>query len=278
MVFVRLRRFAGLVLAELLGPLLLFLPFSRHQDTSHLKIIVNGVPKSGTHFLVSVVRAVTDMQRLNVHFLTKDYEILCKSGRTFKIPSKARYLVRRLLPGQLVAAHLEYSSRLENAMRGAGLVHLFIYRDPRDAVCSRLSYELSERYAKQTLGKRARQKKMKLLGDDSSRIDLLIGENGPALYDRYEGWLNSDVATPVRFEDLYKEVNAKRVGPELRKVLRSLGKKKCDIQKVYDSLGKSRTYSKGKKIGRYKDVFLNRQKRIYETGDYLRMMRAYGYK
>lgn len=181
-------------------------------------LLVNSFPKSGTHLLYQVVKGLPGLQ---------DYESFLASTPSLTMrerPTPAA--VRKItswVPGEIVRGHLFYSSEAEAALESRSCLHLFIYRDPRDVVCSEAHYLA-------TMNRWHRlHATFKALPDEASRIQFAIegdiAGQAPVAYlnirerfARYAGWLQSASCYPVRFEDL---LGAER-GPVIEGIIRHL--------------------------------------------------------
>jgi hypothetical protein len=125
------------------------------------------------------------------------------------------------VPAEIVRGHLYHSPIAESALAEKRCLHLFIYRDPRDVVCSEAHY-LSRMNRWHRLHRTFRD----LEGDDE-RIQFSIeGDRGgiaPIPYDnigarfeRYIGWLQAPDTLSIRFEDLIGEKQRETVSAILK--------------------------------------------------------------
>ena len=164
-------------------------------------VIANSFPKSGTHLLEQVVDAFPDVRNFGVFLASMT------SSWKFRERTRASTLrvIRGIVPGELVRAHLFYDRAYEAAIRDLDAVHYFIYRDPRDVVVSEAHY-LREMNRWHRLHRVVRRL------DPESAITVAIRgiDSGTGLdypdigqrFARFAGWLESAETFALRFEDL----------------------------------------------------------------------------
>ncbi|MFP3944332.1 MAG: hypothetical protein ACLFWF_10585 [Alphaproteobacteria bacterium] len=168
-------------------------------------VIVNSFPNSGAHLVARLARAFAG---------SRDYGSTLKSLPT--IPFRERSdaaldrLIRRIVPGEIVSAHLFFSEAHARRIAARNGVHFFVYRDLRDAAiaeaqeltCVKFWHRLHPFFAG--------------LGNDADRISAAIQGfgHGRFPYDyphiahrfaRYEGWLNRPDVMPIAWEDLHSD-------------------------------------------------------------------------
>lgn len=162
-------------------------------------VIVNSIPKSGTHLLLQVVRAMP-MIRYYGSFLAWASSLDLKRRPQAVID----FHLRRIVPGEALGAHLHYSTDTAHTLNKINALHLMIIRDPVDVLLSEAYYlggmNPFHRMAREFSGL-----------DDARRIELAL--NGSATYPKlyppfleriwpYLDWLRDDNVTIVRYEDL----------------------------------------------------------------------------
>jgi hypothetical protein len=117
--------------------------------------------------------------------------------------------IKAFVPGEIIRGHLFYDPRIAEALKARGVIHYFIYRDPRDVAVSEAHY-LQRMNPWHRL-----HRHFKNLSDEQA-IDLAIrGLDGkfPSLnypdiarrFQRYAGWLRDPNTLAIQFEDLRSE-------------------------------------------------------------------------
>lgn len=184
-------------------------------DSSRPPILVNSIPKSGTHLLMQVARSLPDAR----YFGSFVSEV---SSLTLKSASQARTnrAIMKFVDGEVVGSHLHYRSGNVEALGERGVLNFFIFRDPRAILLS------SERYLYDQVYWNKAARYLKSIENPEDRFRLLIrgipsdAEDWtlPPMVDRlapYVGWANSGECFSVSFENI--------VGNPSREIERLLG-------------------------------------------------------
>ena len=173
----------------------------------HPPIVVNSVPKSGTHLLMQVARALPG-NRYYGSFLAQ-YPSLTMRPRS---QPEINFHLTRAVPGEVMGAHLHYSEHTEKALSRINALHLFIYRDPRDVLISEANYlaSMNRWHAMHNLFSR--------FDTEDARVELaIVGcdkagfPNVKARLYPYLQWLGRRSVIAIRYEDM--------VGPQALAVL-----------------------------------------------------------
>lgn len=160
-------------------------------------IIVNSVPKSGTHLLLQITQSLPgNVYRGN--FIATNPSTSLKERTSQKLAK----MVRGLLPNETLGAHIYHSAEVQSALKEINAVHLFIYRDPRDVITSEAFY-LAE------MNKWHRMHKpFSELETPAERLELALSgldERYPECNARllpYAGWLECPNTVAIRYEDI----------------------------------------------------------------------------
>lgn len=161
-------------------------------------VIANSIPKSGTHLLVQLARALPGTAYYG-SFVAQQPSL---SLRLRQAP-EVRSMVTRLAPGEVVGAHLHYDQSVSQTLADLNAVHLMIVRDPLDVVLSEAHYLANmnrfHRMAREFRGlDRASQIRVSLEGS-SERPDL-FGSLSHRI-SPYLGWLDQSRVCIVRYEE-----------------------------------------------------------------------------
>lgn len=168
-------------------------------------VITNSFPKSGTHLLYQILEVLPQLKSYGT-FLPSVPAIPHKK----RSKSKIIRAISRIIPYELIRAHLFYNPEFPKILKKKNVVHFFIYRDPRDVAVSEanfLTYQLRwhslHRY-------------FKAFKSDEDRLSFSIkGASNPAFpywypniaerFRCYQGWIECDDVFAVKFEDLRSE-------------------------------------------------------------------------
>jgi hypothetical protein len=200
-------------------------PFQGSVRAGYPPVVINGIPKCGTYLLYACVRAL-GFQEIGVHLLNgyyldsnlagsveggwKDWAPL--AGRS--VASNPRYVgqdcvtaMRRMQPGQVVPAHLEYSPTLAAQIATLPVRHCLVVRDPRDAAISLYRHMTYHPERSPPLGWYYLFNS--LPSDDERLWTSIVGVPQqrylPSVRDRfapYLGWMKDPHTLVLRFEDL----------------------------------------------------------------------------
>jgi hypothetical protein len=160
-------------------------------------IIVNSLPKSGTHLLMQIAQELPD-RRYFGSFIAQTPSLTLRMRSQDELTRR----ISGIVPGEVLGTHLYCTVETEKALTAVNALHLFIWRDPRDVLLSEAHY-----LAKMNRW-HAMHKTFAALPDAEQRTKLAITGNGgryPGADERigaYMGWLESDNCLSLRYEDL----------------------------------------------------------------------------
>lgn len=160
-------------------------------------VIVNSLPKSGTHLLLQVARALPGT-RYRGNFIATAPSLTLRQ----RTPEGLARRVRAILPSEALGAHLHHSATVATAMRAVNALHLFICRDPRDVLLSEIEYlthmnrwhRMHRHFAR--LARAEHRLTLALDGYDDRFPDAV------SRYLPYAGWLEDSATVGLRYEDL----------------------------------------------------------------------------
>ena len=310
MVFLSTKRYLGKIRAEVrrtprrvalsaklaTSPLQQFIPFSTLRTDTDSCVITNGVPKSGTFLLKSIVVYLNQWADFGAHLHPTNWQTLARAwGEPTEHTCTPRYALRKLRNGQVVSGHLHWTSGLEREIRRTSperrIKHLFIYRDQRDVFVSNMnSSARSENYLKYSGSDAKNQRKYleeKFSNDDELLAYFIQYKRDLGLKNgirEFLPWLYSPNCLALKFEDLYQDIVGLREGfwgDTLVGILDYLEVAKDDIDpsEFYDGVyGKSHNASDEEhKIGQYKRVFKDQHYALLDEPEFRETLQLFGY-
>ena len=162
-------------------------------------LFVNSVPKSGTHVLYHCFS--------NAPFL-RDYDEFIASTPSLPFRELKRQEVRKRLEnirsGELFRGHLFYHQEDASLLWQRQVLHLFVYRDPRDIVCSEAHYlaEMNKFHGMHGRFKMLTPEKRLMLAINGCAAEVPAYPDISARYARFTPWLSETNVYSIRFEEL----------------------------------------------------------------------------
>lgn len=272
-------------------------PLSSKRKEIDSCVIGNGVPKSGTYMINSILNYLDQWENIGVHINPSDWHHFTSGPDRNYHPCLPQFSAQKLRNGQMVAAHLPWSKYLErsisNVTNSRRIKHILIYRDPRDTMVSYMNYIThSERYS----GDHISEQRILLAEYDNyadrlssvikSRMGFFSRGNGKGNhYLNFAPWLKSPHCFAVKFEELYPELNGLKetgFGAILKDLLNYLEIDHASIDPVdlYDkAYGQSLTASDVvNKVGQYKRVFESQHYDALDNPDFKNLLHTFGYE
>ncbi|WP_084514100.1 sulfotransferase domain-containing protein [Salipiger mucosus] len=164
----------------------------------HPPVIVNSLPKSGTHLLMQLAMNLPGTRQYG-SFIAQTPSLTLKLRSQQAIDRR----IKSVAPGEVVGAHLHYSPETAEALRRRNALHLFIWRDPRDVLLSEAHYlaKMNRWHAMHktfaSLSDFDAQVRLAITGLDEHRYPRADKRIGP-----YMGWTESYGCVCLRYEDL----------------------------------------------------------------------------
>jgi hypothetical protein len=230
-------------------------------------LICNGIPKCGTHLLSQFVNAASGYKDSRLHF-HDGFATINYGDMQRQMPSNVLLIdpltgiLPRVRSGYFITAHLKWSIPAELNLSTLAIKMLMIYRDPLDAIVSRMRWEFADQFAEMTVQNRDLREKQLDTSVTEHLTDLLErmtrDDWGDNFLD-YFGWLNWPGCLAVSFENLYNDVLAFEsgtLGNTARAIAEFLGFSfgEADLPDLWRRIyGHGPTYVPGAdKIGRYR--------------------------
>jgi sulfotransferase 6B1 len=106
------------------------------------RVLVNSIPKAGTHLVNSILDLLPEMRTAGIHLNTLSAGCYGKANPEAADLdwNKVRSLLGRVKPGQYATSHLWGHETLFAILAELGFRSIFIVRDPRDIVVSDVEY------------------------------------------------------------------------------------------------------------------------------------------
>ena len=250
-------------------------------------LICNSYPKSGTHLLSQILlktgggkywNDILSVQSLSGRINTRNHIV----WKYKSAPNKS-----------VIRTHLPYSQDIKDILKERTHKSIFIYRDPRDIVCSHAHWVINEpriyvhNYYKNVL--RTHEERLNAsiegihLGDlPYSNISMMgiVGE-----IKKWKGWLYDPDTLAIRFEDMVGERGGgseERRMETIEKILNHI-ELEADRSRIEEEFAsrkmnpsESHTFRKGQGggIGKWKEVFTEYNKKVFkeEAGELLKDM------
>ena len=182
------------------------------RDLSSLKIIVNSLPKSGTHLLMQIAVSLPDTKNFGSFIAERP-----SYSKRIRNSQQINRRLQNILPGEIVGAHLPFSTATADKIVELDALHLFTYRDPRAVIMSEIKY-LVEMAPWNILHKRFAE-----IQSEAARIDLAIfGDGTPELpsaklrYQPFYDWIGQPNVLSFNFDDL---ISTDKLGCEVNRLL-----------------------------------------------------------
>lgn len=228
---------------------------SEQQYQMAPSVLVNSIPKSGTHLLVQIVAGLPNSVNYG--------QFLASMTSSFRFRERSADSVRRFIlgiaPGEIVRAHLFFSASASEALSGKNVVRYFLYRDPRDVALSGAHYvrsmnrwhKLHRHFGAVNSIDEAISLAIRGLPADTPGVDF---PNVERRYRRYLGWLADEDCLAIRYESL-QSTSRGDVVREVAEFYAARTSSPLDIDATVDAMlagiapAKSHTFRQGEKSG-----------------------------
>lgn len=233
---------------------------------THPRIIINSVPKSGTHLVERALQLMGVSARPPLFLSSADTSWFAAEGGEATVPigvgmpvmasvAKLRARLETLPEGQVVTGHVPYSPDMASLLEELGYRMLLALRDPRDIAVS-----LAHHIATQP-GHRLHQR-FQAMTPDERLMATICGMEGLLSLDRRMAavlpWRGERFALAVEFEEL---VGSRGGGDDakqmrcLQMICAHLGMAEVDLKATArDLFGQSATFRRGM-IGQWRTAF-----------------------
>lgn len=238
------------------------------------KVVLNSLPKSGTHLLESLFLQLPLMRHCGKKTLRLELQN--------PIAPKLKVL-SSLKKGQFLLSHMQFHESVLEVSQTNNLRIIHLVRDPRDVLLSHLNYiekmDTTQNSHKFISQYQSRFDKLKAMME--GKKDIL--EPFPAVLDKFSSWSLQKQVLCVKFEDLIGPNGGGDGSKQLESVKRicefiSIDLDENKIKEISDKIYsvKSSTFNKGK-IGNWMRV-LNEDEKKWINTILSNQIKSYGYE
>ena len=267
-----------------------FTPFSRGKKDSDCCVITNGIGKSGTHLLDSILKYLGAWENIGVWIGVGDWRSSSRPQRPHL--GAQRFAIKKMRNGQMAAGDLPWSEPLARSFRedspARRIKHLMIYRDPRDRIVSMMNWiTYKDTYSITSAPSDINVQRFMedSFSSDDERLTHVIQQLKYDTVPRFIPWLQDPNCFPVRFEELYPEIldlEDNVMGDFLKRLLNYLEIDPDTIDPIdfFDKVnGKSATASQVRnKVGQYKRVFKDHHYALLDNPEFRNLLTGFGYE
>ena len=157
------------------------------------KVLVNSIPKAGTHLLESSLERMPMIRNTNL-------KTIIESWNSLEVQTIEKLL--KFKNGQIRTSHLPYYEELHKVTMENEISTIFVIRNPLSIIMSHMKYVtyLDTHHP-------VHKYFLDLENDDKRLMALIKGVPGivsgiKEVLEKFSGWLDKDNVTVVRFEDL----------------------------------------------------------------------------
>ncbi len=183
---------------------------ARWRNTSGPRVLVNSLPKAGTHLVTRLFDEHPGIDNAYVHLRNERFGGGLAGGEFRPDLARLSALVSTVPEGHFFTAHMPYSTGVSGLLAEQGIRIINVIRDPRDLLLSRLRYVvgLKRHYLHPFItrvegGDRARLLAL-LAGCEDADAEARFTPY-PVLLDRFAGWRTDTNVMTVKFEQLVGE-------------------------------------------------------------------------
>ncbi|TYR81750.1 sulfotransferase domain-containing protein [Priestia megaterium] len=235
------------------------------------KVLINSVPKSGTHLLLQIILGIPGMKFRKA------------TADSFVFYADHYKEVKTIAGGDVALGHLPYNMALTSDINQTGIKHIFISRDLRDVTVSYMYFIINQcpehliyRYFTEHLKTNEERLQalisgIQLSGEDIKTYGFSSFPNILQLYGSIYHWQGKQHLCELKYEDLVRNEESQK--KELFKIidylwddLQSLNLSKenlFDLMKKNINPEKSWSFRKGK-IGGWREIFSEEHKSTFK--------------
>ncbi|MGY0391273.1 sulfotransferase domain-containing protein [Bizionia sp. KMM 8389] len=238
------------------------------------KVILNSLPKSGTHLLESLFFQLPLMR----HCGKKTLKVETQNPVAPKLPT-----ITSLKKGQFLLSHMQYDASVLHAANSHDIKVIHLVRDPRDVLLSHLNYiekmDTTQKSHKFILQYKTRFEKLQAMIHGEKDVLEPFNE----VLSKFQPWINKPEVLCIKFEDLIgpngggdKQLQADAV----KRIIEFIGieVEATELESICGRIfsSKSSTFNKGK-IGNWKRI-LNDEEKQWLNNTLKQQIKSYGYE
>lgn len=160
-------------------------------------ILVNSIPKSGTHLVLKIAQSLPGTYPYNQFVAQIDSLTLRQRS-----PNAVASSISKTAPGEVFGGHIHYSEDVEIVLKNLNIVQLFVIRDPRDIAVSTAHYlDQMVYWNKISRHMKSCQTTERRLLDVINGVPHLGYPNLNQRLSAYLPWMKSPYASCIRFEN-----------------------------------------------------------------------------
>ena len=244
--------------------------FSRRGKNQGAPILVNSVPKSGTHLLYQLFS--------NSNYLY-DYNTFIASMPSFTQKeigiSKTLNQISSIMSQELVRGHIFYNKSIDKLINSRKIIHFFIYRDPRDIAISEANYlyDMNKFHSLHKTYKNLHSFEdrilFSILGNEYIKTKTFY-PNISERFSMYKKWIESNNILCVKYEDLVVKNNHEEIKRIMMYYIKNANLKNLNINILLKNAlnnidpNKSHTFREGG-INKWKIVFTEKHKDVFKA-------------
>lgn len=249
-------------------------------------VVVNSVPKSGTHLLHSLLSQLPGYKDSSIHFFADRYVKSKKEGVSIFKNCDPLEEIANLTPGTICTTHLSANERTVDFFKDNNeKIRMFLmYRHPLDIIISGFRYNTySDVFTKDCESAKTVDFYNNAFSNDKQRLMFQIRQN-PTFDDylNYAKWLELSEVMPLRFEEVYADLCGEISTDVFGRMMRFLEINENEISKgeIWNKVayeGNTATPIR-KKIDQFRSLFDDSHWDLVLDTDAFEIARKFGYK
>jgi len=174
------------------------------------RIFINSIPKAGTHLVTAELERFQGLQHSRLHIEIAETKVgeqrRPDANPVLDYRKVARY-VDQVRPGQFFSAHLFWTQEMQDIIAARGIPTVFVLRDPRDILISRLHYTAGlqrhwmHKFFTENYHSDVERLRLLVMGHEANPVVIPMRN----VLESFQPWLTAPGVLSVKFEDLVGE-------------------------------------------------------------------------